>query len=51
MTTKGSAAKNQIIRFKNLPVVTTAQLAGFYGTESNNIKLNYSRNKDRFCRR
>lgn len=48
MTTRSSEAKNQIIHFKNQPVLTTAQLAGFYGTESNNIKLNYSRNKDRF---
>ena len=31
MSTQISASKNQVIRFKNKPVITTAQLAGFYG--------------------
>ena len=48
MSTQISAAKNQIIRFKNVPVVTTAQLAEFYGTEQINIKQNFSRNLERF---
>lgn len=31
-----------------VPVVTTEMLAGVYGTEVNNIQVNFSRNKDRF---
>lgn len=31
-----------------VPVVTTEMLAGVYGTEINNIQVNFSRNKDRF---
>ncbi|HGY3148197.1 TPA: ORF6N domain-containing protein [Morganella morganii] len=30
------------------PVVTTEMLAGVYGTEVNNIQVNFSRNKERF---
>lgn len=48
MSTQISAPKNQVIRFKNVPVVTTAQLADFYGTQQNNIKKNFSNNADRF---
>lgn len=48
MSTQISAPKNQVIRFKNIPVVTTAQLAEFYGTQQNNIKKNFSNNTDRF---
>lgn len=48
MSTQISASKNQIIRFKNQPVVTTAQLAEFYGTVQNNIKKNFSNNTERF---
>lgn len=48
MSTQISATQNDVIRFKNLPVVTTAQLAEFYGTQQNNIKKNFSNNTDRF---
>lgn len=37
-----------IINFKSIPVVTTAMLADFYGTDVNNIQQNYSRNTERF---
>lgn len=37
-----------IINFKSIPVVTTAMLADFYATDTDNIKQNYSRNKSRF---
>lgn len=48
MSTQISATQNHVIRFKNLPVVTTAKLAEFYGTQQNNIKKNFSNNTDRF---
>ena len=37
-----------IINFKSIPVVTTAMLADFYGTDVNNIQQNHSRNNERF---
>ncbi|MBC9229196.1 ORF6N domain-containing protein [bacterium SPL81] len=37
-----------IINFKTVPVITTSMLAGFYATDRDNIKQNFSRNKDRF---
>lgn len=37
-----------IINFKTIPVVTTAMLAQFYATDTDNIKQNYARNKERF---
>ncbi|WP_180175969.1 ORF6N domain-containing protein [Acinetobacter sp. YH12025] len=37
-----------IVNFKSIPVVTTAMLAEFYATDTNNIKQNYTRNKSRF---
>lgn len=37
-----------IINFKSVPVVTTAMLADFYGTDANNIQQNHLRNTDRF---
>lgn len=37
-----------IINFKSIPVVTTAMLADFYGTEVNNIQQNHLRNNERF---
>ncbi|AIL78178.1 hypothetical protein IX87_05885 [Acinetobacter baumannii] len=40
--------KISIVNFKSVPVVTTAMLADFYGTDTDNIKQNYSRNKERF---
>ena len=46
MSTQISAPKNQIIRFKNVPVVTTAQLAEFYGVDVNNIQQNFKRNRN-----
>lgn len=48
MSTQISASQNQVIRFKNVPVVTTAQLAEFYGVDVNNIQQNYKRNASRF---
>lgn len=48
MSTQISASKNQIIRFKNVPVVSTAQLAKFYGVEVKNINQNFNRNLGRF---
>lgn len=48
MSTQISAPKNKIIRFKNVAVVTTAQLAEFYGVDVNNIQQNYKRNASRF---
>lgn len=37
-----------LIQYKSVPVMTTEQLADFYGTDSNNIKVNHSRNSSRF---
>lgn len=37
-----------VIEHKNERVLTTAQLAEFYGTESNVISKNFQRNKDRY---
>ncbi|MFT4020761.1 MAG: ORF6N domain-containing protein [Acinetobacter sp.] len=37
-----------IVNFKSIPVVTTAMLAEFYGTDVNNIQQNHTRNKERF---
>jgi len=37
-----------IVNFRSIPVLTTEQLAEFYGTDTNNIKVNLSRNKSRF---
>ena len=48
MSTQISASKNQVIRFKNKPVITTAQLAGFYGVSQKNILDNFRYNADRF---
>lgn len=48
MSTQISASQNQIIRFKNVPVISTAQLAGFYGVDINNIQQNFKRNISRF---
>lgn len=36
------------ITHNQIPVVTTELLANLYGTETNNIKVNYTRNADRF---
>ncbi|KKW81537.1 hypothetical protein AAV96_03235 [Acinetobacter sp. AG1] len=37
-----------VINFKSIPVVTSAMLADLYGSDTGNIKQNYSRNKERF---
>ncbi len=37
------------ITHNQIPVITTELLAQLYGTDSDNIKKNYSRNADRFC--
>ncbi len=38
----------QIIEYSNIRVLTTEQLAELYGTDTNNIKLNFNRNKDKY---
>lgn len=38
----------QIIRFKNMPVITTANLATFYSTKQKNIHDNFRNNTNRF---
>lgn len=48
MTTKCSEAANRVILFKNKPVITTAQLAGFYDVSQKNILDNFRYNADRF---
>ena len=48
MSTQISAPKNKVILFKNKPVITTAQLAGFYGVSQKNILDNFRYNADRF---
>ncbi|RZG91336.1 ORF6N domain-containing protein [Acinetobacter pittii] len=37
-----------IINFKSVPVVTTEMLSSFYGTDVDNIRKNFSNNKQRF---
>lgn len=48
MSTKPTASQQQIIHFKNVPVITTVQLAHFYRVPVNNIQQNFKRNSDRF---
>ncbi len=36
------------ITHNQIPVITTELLAQLYGTETNNIKVNYTRNAERF---
>lgn len=48
MTTQLSVSNLSIITHANQPVITTELLAQLYGTETNNIKVNHSRNTDRF---
>lgn len=46
-----AAINNQavsIIQYKGVPVVTSEMLADFYGTDTDNIKQNSSRNADKF---
>ncbi|AXD33640.1 ORF6N domain-containing protein [Salmonella enterica] len=49
MTTQISAETLSPITHNQIPVITTELLAQLYGTDSDNIKKNYSRNADRFC--
>lgn len=37
-----------VIQYKSVPVMTTAQLAELYGTDQNNVQVNFNRNTDRF---
>ena len=37
-----------VVEYKSLPVMTTEQMAGFYGTEAVRIQQNYVRNSGRF---
>lgn len=39
---------NIVARYKGIPVLTTAMLADFYGTDQGNIRKNHSNNIDRF---
>ncbi|WP_287909852.1 ORF6N domain-containing protein [Acinetobacter sp.] len=48
MSTQISASKNQIIRFKNNPVITTVQLAKFYNVTQKHIHDNFRNNSNRF---
>ena len=40
--------KTPVIEYNSSPVVTTQQLAEFYGCESKNIRQNFNNNKERF---
>ncbi|EBE1244977.1 TPA_asm: ORF6N domain-containing protein [Salmonella enterica subsp. enterica serovar Typhimurium] len=48
MITQISAETISLIIHQNTPVITTELLARLYGTEVNNIKVNFTRNADRF---
>lgn len=48
MSTRISTSNNQVILFKNVPVVTTELLAQLYETVADNIKKNFNRNKTKF---
>ncbi len=40
--------QTSLIQYKSVPVMTTEQMAEFYGTDSVNIRKNYTRNAERF---
>lgn len=40
--------QTSLIQYKSVPVMTTEQLSDFYGTDSVNIRKNYTRNAERF---
>ena len=40
--------KTSLIQYKSVPVMTTEQMAGFYGTDPVNIRKNHMRNAERF---
>ncbi len=44
----GSTNDMTPISYKSVPVMTTERLAEAFGTDANNIKVNQSRNSDRF---
>ena len=48
MSTQISASNNQVIRYQDIPVVTTEQLAQLYETFTDNLKKNFNRNKTKF---
>ncbi|EFA4865359.1 ORF6N domain-containing protein [Escherichia coli] len=48
MTTQISVETLSPITHNQIPVITTELLAQLYGTEINNIKVNYTRNAERF---
>ncbi|EEK5903104.1 ORF6N domain-containing protein [Salmonella enterica subsp. enterica] len=48
MTTQISVESISLLVHQNIPVITTELLAQLYGTETNNIKVNYTRNAERF---
>lgn len=48
MATQITAETLSPIAYQNVPVITTELLAQLYGTEANSIKVNHSRNQDRF---
>ncbi|WP_080179304.1 ORF6N domain-containing protein [Salmonella enterica] len=48
MTTQISVETLSLIAYNQIPVITTELLAQLYGTETVNIKMNFSRNSARF---
>ncbi|HBD5062276.1 TPA: ORF6N domain-containing protein [Escherichia coli] len=48
MTTQISVETISPITHNQILVITTELLAQLYGTETNNIKVNYTRNAERF---
>lgn len=40
--------QTSLIQYKSVPVMTTEQLADFYGTDTKNIQMNFTRNGERF---
>ena len=48
MATQISVETLSPITYNHIPVITTELLARLYGTETNNIKVNYTRNAGRF---
>lgn len=48
MTTQISAESISLTAHQNTPVITTELLSQLYGTETANIKMNFSRNTERF---
>ncbi|EDT6886796.1 ORF6N domain-containing protein [Salmonella enterica subsp. enterica] len=48
MTTQISVESISLTTHQNIPVITTELLAQLYGTETANIKMNFSRNTKRF---